>query len=173
MAHFDRSILPGREGKIILRLNTSRFRGSISKTARVYTNDPHHKIASLSIKAFVKVSIYISSRYIYLKGMPEEIVKRTVTLRAEEKRPLQLETIHFNLNNKVSYRIEEVEPGRLFLIHFTNIPGPTEIFHGILKLKTNYPEKPEINISIRGKFQKGVKGISTGKKKDLKSLHMR
>jgi len=164
VAHFDRTILPGGEGKIILRLNTSGFRGSISKTARVYTNDAHKKIAYLRVKAFVKAPIYISSRYIYLKGLPEEIVKKTITLRSEEKRPLKLETIHFNLNNKVSYRIEEVEPGRLFLIHFTNIPGPTGIFHGILKLKTNYPEKPEINISIRGKFQKGVKGIGAGKK---------
>jgi len=58
----------------------------------------------------------------------------------------------------VTYRIEEVEPGRLFKVHFTSIPGPAETYRGVLKLKTNYPEKPEIIIPIRARFRKGAKG---------------
>lgn len=82
-------------------------------------------------------------------------ITRTVQIRAEEDKPLKLEQSYFSLSKKVTYRIEEVEAGRMFRIHFTGIPGPAGTYRGVLKLKTNYPEKPEIIIRIRAKFQKG------------------
>lgn len=41
---------------------------------------------------------------------------------------------------------------------FTSIPGPAGTYRGVLRLKTNYPEKPEITIPIRARFRKGDKG---------------
>ena len=127
----------------------------IRKGARVYTNDPRNNVQVLSIKAFVKVAIYMSPRYVYLRGFAGQKITRTVRISAKEDKPLKLEQSHFNLGKEVTYRIEEVEPERVFRIHFTSIPGPVETYRGVLKLKTNYPEKPEIIIWIRGKFQKG------------------
>ncbi len=127
----------------------------IRKGARVYTNDPRNNVQVLSIKAFVKVAIYMSPRYVYLRGFAGQKITRTVRISAKEDKPLKLEQSHFNLGKEVTYRIEEVELGRVFRIHFTSIPGPVETYRGVLKLKTNYPEKPEIIIRIRGKFQKG------------------
>ena len=154
MVHFDRTIPPGGEGKITLRVNTKGYQGVIRKGARVYTNDPRKNVQVLSIKAFVQVPIYISPRYVHLRGFAGQKITRTVRVSAKEDKPLKLEQGHFNLGKKVTYRIEEVEPGRVFRIHFTSIPGPVETYRGALKLKTNYPEKPEIIIRIRGKFQR-------------------
>jgi len=39
-----------------------------------------------------------------------------------------------------------VEKGRTYLVHFISIPGNTGPFSGFLNLKTNYEEKPMINI---------------------------
>jgi len=64
----------------------------------------------------------------------------------------------------VTYRIEEVEPGRIFRVHFTSIPGPSGNYRGILKLKTNYPEKPEITIRIMLNLKKVVK-VKSGDKR--------
>jgi len=36
-------------------------------------------------------------------------------------------------------------------------------FQGVLKLKTNYPEKPVITIRVRAQFKKGVKVKNRGK----------
>ncbi|MEE9421295.1 MAG: OS_HP3 family (seleno)protein, partial [Desulfatiglandaceae bacterium] len=35
-----------------------------------------------------------------------------------------------------------------------SIPGPPQTYTGFLKIKTNYPEKPEITVRIRGRIGK-------------------
>jgi len=154
VARFDRTIPPGGEGKITLKVQTRGYQGAISKSAKVYTNDPRKNIELLTIKAFVKVPIYLSNRYVHLTGIADRKITRTIVVKANEKKPLTLEQSSFNLSKRVAYRIKEVEAGRVFRIHFTSIPGSVGIYHGVLKLKTNYPEKPEIIIHIRAKFQK-------------------
>lgn len=158
MAHFDRTIPPGGEGKITLKVDTSGYQGAIRKKAKVYTNDPRNNVEVLTIRAFVKVPIHLSPRYVYLRGLAGQKITKTVRVRAQGDKPLKLEPSSFDLSTKVTYRIEEVEPGLVFKVHFTTIPGPAETYRGVLKLKTNYPEKPEITIRIRGKFRKGGQG---------------
>ena len=134
-------------------MKTKNYQGKITKTAKVHSNDPTRKIEILRITAFVKVPIYMSSRYVYLLGRAGQTTTRSVKIRAELDKPLTLEPTHFDLSSKVIFRMEEVVTGKTFVIHFTNIPGPDEIYHGFLKLRTNYPEKPEISIRVRGKFR--------------------
>ena len=154
MAHFDRAIPPGGEGKITLTVNTQGYHGAINKRIRVYTNDKKNSLTRLTIKAFVKVSIRLSPRSVNLVGFEGQEIKQSVQIRANEEKPLKLEPVHFNLSEKVTYRIEEIEEGRLFKVYFTNIPGPAGILRGVLRLKTNYPEKPAISISIKVRIRK-------------------
>jgi len=53
----------------------------------------------------------------------------------------------------VAYSIEEVEKGRVFHIRFAGILQAGQNFSGQLRLKTNYEEKPDITIPIRGYVQ--------------------
>ncbi|MBW1702193.1 MAG: hypothetical protein JRJ69_08485 [Deltaproteobacteria bacterium] len=145
---------PGGEGKIKLRIRTKGYHGNIQKSARVYTNDPNNKVVRLRVKAFVKTPIYISSRHVNLYGKEYQTLITVVEVRAELDRPLKLTPVHFNLAEKLSYTIQEIEKGRKFRIRFTSIPGPAQAYHGILKIKTNYPEKPEIVLRIRGSIRK-------------------
>ncbi len=136
-----------------MRVSTDKYQGNITKNATVYSNDPKHPTATLTIKAFVKVPILLSPRSVYLSGIEGRTIEKVIQVRAEKSEPLQLEPIFFDLNEKVAYHIEEAESGRLFKITFSNIPGPPGTFRGTLKLKTNYVEKPEIVIPIRGSFR--------------------
>jgi hypothetical protein len=140
-----------------LRVNTKGYQGNITKKARVHTNDPNIEVETLSIKAFVKVPIHLSPRYVHLRGLAGQTIAKTITIRAQKDKPLNIETSHFDLEYEVVYKVEEVEKGRIFRIHFSNIPGPAKSYRGFLKLKTNYPEKPEITIIIRGTFRKSGK----------------
>ena len=158
MARFDRTIPPGGEGKVTLRIKTRGYQGEIRKRAKVYTSDPRNSVVVLSVKAFVKVPIYLSPRYVYLRGSAGQEITKTVRVRAEEDKPLKLEPRRFDLSKKLTYRIEEVKAGRMVKIHFTSIPGTAGTYRGVLRLKTNYPEKPEISIPITGRFQKGGQG---------------
>ena len=115
------------------------------------------KTVNLEVKAFIKVPISLFPRYVNLYGKEGQEVTKTIEIRANLDKPLTLTPQQFNLNGKLTYRIEEIEKGRRFRIHFTSIPGPSQRFHGFLNLNTNYLEKPIINIRIRARFSKEKK----------------
>ena len=85
-------------------------------------------------------------------GKEGQKVTKIVEIKAGLDEPLALTLEEFNLEGKLTYRIEEIEKGRRFKIHFTSIPGPSQRFNGFLNLKTNYPEKSIINIRIMRSF---------------------
>lgn len=157
MASYDKAIPPGGEGRITLRVRTKGYQGKIYKSAKVNTNDPRFNVVRLRIKGFVKVPIYLSARGVYLRANEGGSVSKSVEIKAGLDRPLTLKPIGFSVGDRVSYRIEEVEKGKRFKIHFTSLPGPPQNYKGFLKLKTNYPEKPKITIKIRGQIAKNVK----------------
>ena len=152
MASFDTAVPPGGEGKITLKINTKGYQGGIRKSARVKTNDPERRNIALVIKATVKVPIYVSSRYVNLYSSGGQPVRKTVNIKAQLDKPLILTGDEFTLKNKLKYNIETVEKGKAYRIRFTSVPDVKESFRGILKLKTNYPEKPEINLIVNGRF---------------------
>jgi hypothetical protein len=116
----------------------------------------------VAIKAFVKVSIRVSSRYVYLFGPMDQKITRVVNITAGLEKPLKIEPASFDLAGRISYSIKETEQGRHYLVQLASIPGTAGKFQGVLKLKTNYPEKPEITIYIRGRFEKKPAGLSSG-----------
>ena len=158
MASFDRAIPPGGEGTITLSVRTKGYEGAKRWGARVYTSDPKMKIIDLYVKAFVKVPIYLSPRYVNFNGREGQSLTRVVEISAGRDEPLTLTSSQFNLEGKLIYTVEEIEKGRKFMIRFTSIPGPPQTYHGFLNLETNYPEKPILNIRIRGRFIKMKKG---------------
>ncbi len=138
-------------------MRTKGYKGAKQWGATVYTNDPRWKQVILTVKAFVKPVITVSHRYVNLYGMEGESIAREVEIRAGLDKPLTLKLIQFNLEGRLTYAIGEIKKGRRFQIRFTSIPGPPQTYQGFLKLKTNYPEKPEIIIRIRGRFVKKMK----------------
>lgn len=152
MATYDKAVPPGGEGKVVLKINTKGYQGAISKTARVQTDDPANAEIALTMKAEVKVPIYLSSSFVYLMANKDETVSREVEIRAELDKPLTLEPVVFDLDKIVQYKMEEIEKGRKFKLTFTTTPETPGTFQGVLKLKTNYPERPEIALRIRGRI---------------------
>ena len=153
MANFDPAVPPGGEGKITLKVNTKGYQGNVRKSARVKTNDPEKQTFLLVLKATVKVPINVSSKYVQLYGKGDTEVSKTIKIIAELDKPLNLSVIDFTLKNKLKYTIETVQKGKEYRLRFTSIPGIKENFRGTLKLKTNYPEKPEISLVIHGRFK--------------------
>jgi len=155
VAQFDKAIPPGGEGKITLKVHTRGYQGTIHKSATVKTNDPNRKQFLLRIKGTVQVAVHVSPRHIQLRGKIDEPVTRTAEIRAELERPLELTPHQFTLKDKVTYSIQEIEKGKRYEVRFTSLPGASH-YRGVLRLKTNYPEKPEIVFLIIGRFWKPV-----------------
>jgi hypothetical protein len=137
-------------GKITLSVSTEGYQGNISKGARVYSNDPKNKQATLTLMASVKVPIHLNPTSVYFRGKEGERITRTVTIKAGLDKPLILTSDTFNLAEKLDYRLEKIEEGRRFMIHFTSHAAPPQTYQGFLKLKTNYSEKPMVRINITG-----------------------
>ncbi len=152
MASYDRSIPPGGEGKITLRLNTTGYEGKIRKAARVYTNDPKTPQEFLVMDALVKTPIMVSDKVVFLLGTTQETISKSIDIKGELNKPLKLEPVDYTLDKKVKFNIEEVTKGKQYRVTFTSIPNVGNYCQGLLRLKTSYPEKPELVIHVRGKF---------------------
>jgi hypothetical protein len=160
VASFDRSIPPGGEGKITLRLNTRGYSGDVLKKAQVFSNDVTKGVQIITIKARVKNVISINPRAVYFRAQIGQELKRFIDISAQEERPLKLKTDQFNLEKFVSFEIKEMEKGKKFQLVFNLNPSASGNFNGTLKLSTNYPEKPEIVIPIRGIIQKAFQTMA-------------
>jgi hypothetical protein len=152
VASYDRSIPPGGEGKITLKLNTTGYEGKVRKAARVYTNDPKTPQEILVIDALVKTPIMVSDKMVFLQGTTQETIIKSIDIKGELSKPLKLEPVDYTLDKKVKFNIEEVTKGKHYRVTFTSIPNVGNYYHGLLKLRTSYPEKPELVIHVRGKF---------------------
>jgi hypothetical protein len=133
-------------------VDTSGYDGNLRKSAKVYSNDPVRPVETLSFSGNVKVPIRVSTRLVYLQGNAKDQVSKTIKISAELDKPLKIQPIEFNLHSKVTYKINEVKAGKLYEVLFTSLPNVGNYYQGILRLRTNYPEKPEIELWIRGRF---------------------
>lgn len=120
---------------------------------RVYSNDPWHPLENIRIEAFIKTPINLTPRYVILRGSRGERISKTVHIKAELDKPLKIKPIQFNLDKWLNYEISEVEEGKVYTVRFISTPNSVSYYRGFLRLRTNYPEKPEILIGIRGRFR--------------------
>lgn len=152
---FDPEVAPGGKTRIVLRMDTSGFSGAVAKHTRVFTDDPSRSMIVLTVKAEVWTPIALSKSYVVFKGPAGKTYSDAIDIRAGMERALELEPRAPDLKGKVEYAIEEVEKGRHYRLLFTATPDSGDRFHGIFRLKTNYPEKPEIEIRVRAWFKDG------------------
>jgi hypothetical protein len=108
----------------------------------------------ITVTATVEVPVLVSTPYLYLAGLSDSVVSKTVEIEARDEHPIQVEPLSFDLQDKVVYRIEEVKPGREFHVHLSTVPGRAGTYLGTLQLKTNHPKKPTVTIRIRGRIKR-------------------
>ena len=137
-----------------MSVNTKGYEGNIYKNAAVYANNSETPQFYLGVRAFVRVPISVKPGSIGLYGKKGATVTGIVEITAGLDKPLTIEQDRFSLEGKAVYRIEEIERGKRFKVHFTNIPGAAESYSGYLRLKTNYEDKSIINIKVKGMVTK-------------------
>jgi len=120
---------------------------------RVHSNDPVKKVAYLNILANIKPYIMIKPRRAVLKGLDGEIKNVDILITSNLEEPLEIKPVSFNLEGKVSYRIDTVEEGKQYKVSFENVPYIKGVQNGYLKIKTNYKKKPDIKIGVTSRFK--------------------
>jgi len=156
VARFDRAIPPGGEGEIVLSLNTKGYQGTMQKYAVAYTNDPNSPQVNLTVRAQVKVPISIHPRGVMLEGFVGDTVQQLVTIQGHLDRPLVLESKELSLPERVAYELKTAEGGKIYHVILRNISRKADRYSGFLRLKTNYPEKPEIDVLFLGYIRENL-----------------
>jgi hypothetical protein len=145
---FDPLIPPKGEGRIKVKIDTRGFDGPERWVVKVFSNDPKWKEAVLDLRATIKPVITLSGSPVFLRGKKNASVTGEVEISTDLDRPLTLTPEQFTLSGKVTYSLSEIEKGKRYQVSFQAVAGKGESYRGYLKLKTNFPEKPEITIWI-------------------------
>ncbi len=147
MAHFDRAIPPGGEGKITLRVDLTDYQGKVSKTATVLSNDPENSRVVISLNGIVDPLLHIRpGNSISFRGAAETVAESIVELKAAD-RPFHISKIESNLEEKVQMRLDTVKDGYHYRLRVANRVRQGT-YSGILTLHTDMEKKPQIALRV-------------------------
>ncbi len=160
VAEFDKEIKPGGQGKVKVTLDTAGFKGGISKSVMVMSNDIENPIMALALKADVRPYIEILPRQLVrfnvlqLEGATEKIVV-TGTERSGDFKITGVKSDSDDLTLEYR-RLDEAEriEGKFPTQYEVSIGlkkdaaiGP---INSVVTVKTNAPEAKELQIKVFG-----------------------
>jgi len=147
VAHFDRAIPPGGEGKVTLTLNLKNYQGPVWKTATIYSNDPQHPSITVNFHGTVRPHIEMRpTSFVQFKGAKQGLQEKVIDLTTTSQ-PFQILRIENTLGEKIAYHLETLVEGRHYRLKIINRQN-MEKYSGMLKCFTNHPKKPELQIPI-------------------------
>lgn len=159
VAEYDRTIAPGKVGKIHAKLDTNDFMGPISKSIAVFTNDADSPKLQLVIKAKVKPFIAADpgyARYIYVQGERVEPIGQT--LWAEDGKDIKIVNVKAPYDHlKVNYRPakdeernEKAEGNQWRVEILLDKDAPIGALREYVEIVTDHPRQQVVRIPISG-----------------------
>ena len=151
VANYDKTIMPGRQGKIEFVLDGERVHDQFNKTATVSTNDPVHPIMTIAVEGIEIPYLDVEpAGTVYLHGRYGEHVESAMTVKSnEEGQEFKILRVTSNLDDKITYKVApSSQPGTYDLTVYKNPELPTLITYGTLYLHTNSKEAPTTPIQV-------------------------
>jgi hypothetical protein len=149
VADFDRTIPPGGEGKITLRLNLKGYQGNVKKTATVFSNDLQQSRVTLTLQGTVKSLVEMRpSNTITFRGTASQLQEQTVTFEGTAQ-PFHITKMESNLEGKIRYQMETVEEGKQYRLKISNEMKQGN-YAGYIKCSTDLSQKPLVVVRVVG-----------------------
>ncbi len=130
------------------------------------SNDPTGRAVSLVMQGKVRSVVDITpSTSIYFKGRSEEVGPNSIEITGTAL-PFRILKMESNLDGKIRYELQTVEPGRRYRLEVANLLQ-FGVYGGFIKVATDLPQKGEIvfrvNGSIEGELQVTPASVFIGK----------
>ena len=91
-----KTLAPGESGEIQASFDSARFRGEVSKTVYLYTNDPVRPMVQLQLKGVVREEIALEPQLVnFGTVVPKKTVTTKVTLVNQGDREVRLGSYNF------------------------------------------------------------------------------
>jgi hypothetical protein len=149
VVRYDRTIPPGGVGQVTLQVNTSGFRGGITKSAQVTTNDPKQRKTKIYLSINVRAHIIVEpGPKILLRGFVGDNIHHTVRIRAADDRPLKITKIQTNLQSVIDYKLTPRDDGKKYNLEVVSKVTEQKTASGFLTLQTNHPKKKVLKLSV-------------------------
>ena len=148
-----KKIPAGKGGQIEVRIKTEGFYGDVEKRVSVLTNDPHHSIVILSVKAAVAREIDLSEPTVYFGNTPKgKEASRQITLTLPAGKSIKILSVACT-DPSVIVKLDAL-PGsngrKLVLTAIQKADAKPGYHFGQIILKTNSALTPNITIYERG-----------------------
>ncbi len=149
LAHFDKTIPPGGQGKVNLKVNLKGFQGDIKKRATVFTNDPQNPNAILAIQGIVKTYIDVRpNTNITFRGMADQVAESVIDL-VSNGQAFHVTKLETNLEGNIATSLETVEDGKQYKVKIANKLRQGN-YSGFVRCLTDIPQKPDVVIRVSG-----------------------
>ncbi len=146
-AKFDRTIDPGKEGRIHVTIDTSKQQGPLFLTGIINTNDPDRPVTHLTVKGLVKGPITLLPQdHFALTAVHGENKVHHLFLEINRPKPLKVRGIE-STSELFTPRVETVTPGKKYRITIKASGNADVGLHrGTVNIKTDDPQNPVIPI---------------------------
>jgi hypothetical protein len=152
VARFDRAIPPGGEGTITLTADLEGYRGSVTKSAKVMSNDARNTEPALTMRGTVKNFIDVRPLTgVLFRGTANQQTEQAVDITGASL-PFHITKIESNLEEKIAYRLETVEEGKHYRLRISNRMTQGN-YSGFVRLHTDLAQKRDVTVRVAGFIQ--------------------
>jgi len=152
VTEFDKTIAPGKSGKITATVNTANFSGPIQKTISVTTNDAKLANFQLTIKAVVKAILNVTPSEFQQFGLvfKGQTLEKDFVLTSEDGTPFEVTQVNADdpaLKYELKPAADKKSAAFKVILPSDHAVGPIS---GRFTLSTTHPKAPTVTISVYG-----------------------
>lgn len=144
---------PGDKGEVKVTFTSGKFKGNITKTVTVPSNDPKNPEVALHIKAVVKVDIEITPNSLNFGDMPRgSSATKVLTLTKLDGTKIKIVKIESKSENITASIENETEEKSSYNVNVTLSTGQLpRVFAEKLKIYTDSTIQPVLEVFIRAR----------------------
>lgn len=146
-----KTLAPGESGEIQTTFDSTRFRGAISKTVYLYTNDPAQPMVQLHLNGKIQEEVALDPQLVNFGAVaPKRTVKSTVSLINQGKREIRLEGLETTTPELTArFSAETIPAGGKVSVELTLTPKPGQPrFSGYVLFKADGAIRHDLRIPV-------------------------
>ncbi len=147
--NWTRTIPPNGSGAIAIQLDTGHFKGAISKTVTVTSNDPTQPQTILQLRGEIWTPIQMTPAFATFPPLhaTSDVVHTKIKLVNQGEAPLEITDVKSS-SKSFKAELNATTPGKEFELTVTTVPPLNNgSNHGMITLKTSSSEMPLVMIN--------------------------
>lgn len=157
---FDKTVEPGKEGKITAKLDASNMKGRFEKGINVTSNDPKTPNVHLAITAEIKVDIEVKPQQtIWLNRLqPDTVTNQTLEIRSSLAEPLVVESVDSSVP-WLTASVTETTTNSAKIQVTTKPPIPIGTQKATVTAHTKYEKHKDVVITITSQIEPVISAV--------------